>query len=198
MPTSVSGNSRFSTRCTRFPKSIGVKWWSFCTTSRQKTTGKTVEISQKSWTITELLVSHLRPSATRFWRRKPHSPNKTIATILNLRALKPSVRKISMSMTRIPKRGEIWLVDFEPSFGAEIRKIRPAVVLSLDQLARLPLRVVVPLTEWKPQYQQYSWFVRIPMSSSKRLGQGVWCRRFPSQIGIRNSLRSLPGHSQPD
>jgi mRNA interferase MazF len=78
---------------------------------------------------------------------------------------------ISMSMMRTPRRGEIWLVDFEPSFDAEIRKVRPAVVLSLDQLARLPLRVVVPLTEWKPQYNQYSWFVRIPTSPSNGLGK---------------------------
>ena len=71
---------------------------------------------------------------------------------------------ISMSMTQTPRRGEIWLVDFEPSFGAEIRKVRPAVVLSLDRLGRLPLRVVVPLTEWKPLYNQYSWFVRIQVT----------------------------------
>jgi mRNA interferase MazF len=62
-------------------------------------------------------------------------------------------------------------VDFEPSFGAEIRKVRPAVVLSLDQLARLPLRVVVPLTDWKPQYNQYSWFVRIPLSPANGLSK---------------------------
>jgi mRNA interferase MazF len=69
-----------------------------------------------------------------------------------------------MSMTQTPRRGEIWLVDFDPSFGAEIRKVRPAVVLSLDRLGGLPLRVVVPLTEWKPLYNQYSWFVRIQVT----------------------------------
>jgi mRNA interferase MazF len=76
-----------------------------------------------------------------------------------------------MSMAQTPRRGEIWLVDFEPSFGAEIRKVRPAVELSLDRLARLPLRVVVPLTEWKPQYNNYSWFVRIAMTTTNGLGK---------------------------
>jgi mRNA interferase MazF len=76
-----------------------------------------------------------------------------------------------MSMTQTPRRGEIWLVDFEPSLGAEIRKVRPAVVVSLDQLARLPLRVVVPLTEWKPQYNQYSWFVQIMRTTANGLGK---------------------------
>lgn len=35
-----------------------------------------------------------------------------------------------------PKRGEIWLVRFDPSVGDEIKKERPAVVLSSTRLAR--------------------------------------------------------------
>ncbi|MFB8796277.1 MAG: type II toxin-antitoxin system PemK/MazF family toxin [Microcoleus sp.] len=27
-----------------------------------------------------------------------------------------------------PKRGDIWLANFDPTLGAEIKKIRPAVV----------------------------------------------------------------------
>jgi mRNA interferase MazF len=76
-----------------------------------------------------------------------------------------------MSTTRKPRRGEIWLVNFEPSLGAEIRKIRPAVVVSLDNFARLPLRVIVPLTEWKTSYAQYSWFVYVPMSALNGLSK---------------------------
>ena len=66
------------------------------------------------------------------------------------------------SMTRTPRRGEIWLVDFDPSVGAEIRKIRPAVVISRDILRHLALRVVVPLTDWKPRYAGRFWYVHIP------------------------------------
>ncbi len=58
-----------------------------------------------------------------------------------------------MSITPTPRRGEIWLVDFQRSVGAEIQKIRPAVVMSVDAMGRLPLRVVVPVTEWKPSAQ---------------------------------------------
>ncbi len=47
------------------------------------------------------------------------------------------------------------MVDFDPAVGAEIRKLRPAVVISVDAVGRLPLRLVVPVTDWKPSYAGY-------------------------------------------
>jgi mRNA interferase MazF len=64
-----------------------------------------------------------------------------------------------VATARIPRRGEIWLIDFDPAVGAEIRKARPAVVMSVDSVGRLPLRIVVPVTDWKPAYAGYAWFV---------------------------------------
>lgn len=64
-----------------------------------------------------------------------------------------------MSTAPTPKRGEVWLADFDPSVGAEIQKRRPALVMSLDSVGRLPLRIVVPLTDWKPQYASFPWLV---------------------------------------
>ena len=41
------------------------------------------------------------------------------------------------------RRGDIWWVDFEPTQGAEIRKTRPAVVITADALNRARRTVVV-------------------------------------------------------
>jgi mRNA interferase MazF len=76
-----------------------------------------------------------------------------------------------MAKAPTPKRGEIWLVDFDPALGAEIRKVRPAVVISMDSIGRLPLRMVVPVTDWKPLYGSFPWFVELPATASNGLAK---------------------------
>jgi mRNA interferase MazF len=44
-------------------------------------------------------------------------------------------------------RGSVWWVDFEPSTGSEIKKVRPAVIVSNDHANnRLDRVMVVPVT----------------------------------------------------
>jgi|SRR5579862_496180 len=46
-----------------------------------------------------------------------------------------------------PRRGEVWWVSFDPSVGGEIKKTRPAVVLSNDSAnAALNRVIVVPIS----------------------------------------------------
>ena len=70
-----------------------------------------------------------------------------------------------------PSRGKIWWVKFDPSIGSEQQKIRPAVVASVPSVGRLPLRIVVPITDWKPQYERAPWFVELRPSSENGLSK---------------------------
>jgi mRNA interferase MazF len=91
-----------------------------------------------------------------------------------------------------PKRGEIWLVDFDPSVGAEIQKVRPALVISVDTIGRLPLRLVVPVTDWKPQYAHYPWFVELPASSTNGLSKDSGADAFQTKsISLSRFVRLL-------
>ena len=59
------------------------------------------------------------------------------------------------------KQGDIWLVDLEPTKGAEIKKTRPAIIINDDRLGKLPLKIIVPVTDWKEHYTIAQWMVKI-------------------------------------
>jgi len=67
----------------------------------------------------------------------------------------------STTSSDLPKRGEIWLVNFDPTVGAEIKKLRPAVVISSNGVGKLPIKLIAPVTDWKPYFSQNFWHVRI-------------------------------------
>ena len=58
-------------------------------------------------------------------------------------------------------RGEVWRINLDPTMGAEIKKTRPAVIVNHDAVGILPLRVIVPITEWKDRYAVAPWMVRL-------------------------------------
>ena len=66
------------------------------------------------------------------------------------------------------KRGEIWLISLDPTVGAEMQKTRPAIIVNDDALGLLPLRVIVPLTDWKDRYAAAAWMVKLEPDSRNR------------------------------
>ncbi len=59
------------------------------------------------------------------------------------------------------RRGEIWLINLDPTIGAEIKKSRPAIIVNVDEIGVLPLRVIIPITTWKDRYTKAPWLVQI-------------------------------------
>lgn len=68
-----------------------------------------------------------------------------------------------------PVRGEVWWIQFDPSVGSEQRKTRPAVVMNVSSVGRLPLRIVVPITEWDPKWATVPWLVYLKRASRNGL-----------------------------
>jgi mRNA interferase MazF len=93
----------------------------------------------------------------------------------------------------IIKRGEFWLVNLDPTIGAEIRKTRPVFVLSSDALGKLPIKLVAPLTGWKDYLARNVWHIRIfpdadnglvkPSAVDTMQLRGVDTKRFIRKLG---------------
>ncbi|MCX6034763.1 MAG: type II toxin-antitoxin system PemK/MazF family toxin [Chloroflexi bacterium] len=67
------------------------------------------------------------------------------------------------------RRGEIWLINLDPTIGAEVKKTRPAIIVNSDAVGVLPLKVVVPLTDWKERYEVAAWMVKVEPDSQNGL-----------------------------
>src|SRR5476651_135383 len=67
------------------------------------------------------------------------------------------------------KQSDVWLINLDPTVGSEIKKTRPAVIINDDGLGKLPLKIIVPLTDWKEHYSIAEWMVEIKADSYNRL-----------------------------
>lgn len=94
---------------------------------------------------------------------------------------------------QVIRRGDIWIVSFDPTIGTEIRKTRPAIVVNSDAVGRLPIKLVAPVTDWKPSFAPNIWHVRLDPDTSNGLIKpstvdvlqlrGMDTTRFISRIG---------------
>ena len=97
------------------------------------------------------------------------------------------------------KQNEVWLINLDPTVGAEVKKTRPAVIVNDDALGRLPLRVIVPITDWKERYEIAPWMVKITASQSNGLYKtssadcfqlrSVSQDRFVRKVGVLSELK---------
>ncbi|MDR3236468.1 MAG: type II toxin-antitoxin system PemK/MazF family toxin [Prevotellaceae bacterium] len=61
------------------------------------------------------------------------------------------------------------MIDIEPVKGAEIRKTRPCIIVNDNSVGKLPLKIIVPLTDWKDRYTLAPWMVKIENDSKNGL-----------------------------
>lgn len=89
------------------------------------------------------------------------------------------------------KRGEVWWVSFESSVGGEIRKRRPAVVVSNNAAnAALNRVVVVPLTSQTANVYPSEALVRVEGKEGKAMADQI-------VTASKDRLRSRIGALQP-
>jgi len=86
------------------------------------------------------------------------------------------------------KRGEVWWVEFDPAVGSEIRKTRPAVIMSNDAANRNLARVVVvPLTSSTSRQYPGEALVTVGGQHSKAMADQIMAAdkaRLKSQLGV--------------
>ena len=90
------------------------------------------------------------------------------------------------------KRGEVWWVEFDPRIGSEIRKTRPAVIVSNDAANRHLSRVIViPMTGSVDRIYPGETLVTLAGQQSKVVADQIMAAdkaRLKSQLGVLSKL----------
>ena len=86
------------------------------------------------------------------------------------------------------KRGEVWWIDFDPSIGGEIQKMRPAVIVSNNAAdAHLNRIQVVPLTTSTERVFPGEALVRVGNQTRKALATQIMTaakERLGRRLGV--------------
>jgi mRNA interferase MazF len=89
---------------------------------------------------------------------------------------------------------EIWSINLDPTVGAEIQKTRPVIIVNDNSVGKLPLKVIVPITDWKDRYEIAPWMIKIEPDKQNNLTKvsSIDCfqircvseNRFVKRVGI--------------
>lgn len=74
-------------------------------------------------------------------------------------------------MPETPRQGDVWRVRLDPGIGSKMGKTRPCVVISSPMIGRLPLCIIVPITDWKNSFASYSWMTRLAPTAENGLSK---------------------------
>lgn len=95
------------------------------------------------------------------------------------------------------KQGEIWLINLDPTIGAEIKKTRPTIIVNDNSIGKLPLKIIVPLTDWKDKFEIAPWMIKIEQNTENNLEKNsaadcfqirsISDKRFVKKIGKINN-----------
>jgi mRNA interferase MazF len=92
-----------------------------------------------------------------------------------------------------PQTGEIWLVNLDPTSGDEMKKTRPAIIVSRGSIGVLALREIVPMTAWNDAFAGCDWLIRLDPDATNSLAKtsaadtfqvrSISCQRFLRKLG---------------
>jgi mRNA interferase MazF len=102
------------------------------------------------------------------------------------------------SRSTVPMRGEIWEVRFDPSEGDEIKKTRPAVVMSIRNAGRMELHVVAPITGWQTAFETLFWMIRLSPTPVNGLSKESSADAFQVKSVSVSRFRRKLGSVTPD
>jgi len=87
------------------------------------------------------------------------------------------------------KRGDVWWLEFDPAVGSEIKKTRPAVIVSNDAANRnLSRVVVVPLTSNTERQYPGEALIKVGQQSSKAMADQIMAA---DKLRLKNRIGSL-------